>query len=92
MSLIDRPPETNSLMECGRCMRLVHPSCETDYGVEGVIRSVITSHMGVCCRCRATGQILEASYTMYIMTTTIKMQCYWLLATFLNLSGGSAPM
>ena len=42
MSLIDRPPETNSLMECGRCMRLVHPSCETDYGVEGVIRWVIT--------------------------------------------------
>ena len=38
MSLIDRPPETNSLMECGRCMRLVHPGCETDYGVEGVIR------------------------------------------------------
>ena len=46
MSLIDRPPETNSLMECGRCMRLVHPSCETDYGVEGVIRSVIICHMG----------------------------------------------
>ena len=38
MSLIDRPPETNSLMECQRCMRTVHPSCETDYGVEGVIR------------------------------------------------------
>ena len=38
MSLIDRPPETNSLMECSRCMRLVHPSCETDYGLEGVIR------------------------------------------------------
>ena len=38
MSLIDRPPETNSLMECQRCLRTVHPSCETDYGVEGVIR------------------------------------------------------
>ena len=47
MSLIDRPPETNSLMECGRCMRLVHPSCETDYGVEGVIRSVTIHHMDV---------------------------------------------
>ena len=39
-STVSRPPETNSLMECSKCMRVVHPDCETDYGVEGIIRSV----------------------------------------------------
>jgi len=37
MSLVDRPLETNALMECSVCLRVVHPTCETDYGVEGVI-------------------------------------------------------
>jgi len=37
MTLVDRPLETNSLMECTVCCRVVHPSCETDYGVEGVV-------------------------------------------------------
>jgi len=50
MSLIDRPPETNSLMECSRCMRVVHPSCETDYGVEAVWRTDLPN-LWYCPRC-----------------------------------------
>lgn len=37
MSLVDRPIKTNVLMEYTACMRVVHPTCETDYGVEGII-------------------------------------------------------
>ena len=40
VSLVERPVETNSLMECSVCGRVVHPTCETDYGVEGVISGV----------------------------------------------------
>ena len=50
MSLIDRPPETNSLMECSICLRVVHPACETDYGVEGVIRSDLPN-LWYCPKC-----------------------------------------
>ena len=40
MSLVGRPIETNVLMECTACMRVVHPTCETDYGVEGIISTL----------------------------------------------------
>jgi len=40
MSLVDRPIETNVLMECSVCMQVVHPTCETDYGVEGIISTL----------------------------------------------------
>ena len=50
MSLIDRPAETNSLMECSTCLRVVHPGCETDYGVEGVIRSDLPN-LWYCPKC-----------------------------------------
>ena len=50
MSLIDRPIETNSLMECSSCQEITHPSCHTDYGVEGQI-SDITPNSWFCPKC-----------------------------------------
>ena len=50
MSLIDRPIETNNLMECSACEEISHPSCHTDYGVEGQI-SDITPNSWFCPKC-----------------------------------------
>ena len=33
-----RPPGTCALMECKFCHEVVHPTCVTDYGVDGLIR------------------------------------------------------
>jgi len=38
MRLIDRPPGTCALMECKFCGEITHPTCVTDYGVDGYIR------------------------------------------------------
>jgi len=50
MTLIDRPIETNNLMECSTCLEITHPSCHTDYGVEGQI-SEITPNSWFCPKC-----------------------------------------
>ena len=50
MTLIDRPLETNNLMECSTCEEITHPSCHTDYGVEGQI-SEITPNSWFCPKC-----------------------------------------
>jgi len=50
MMLIDRPIETNNLMECNTCQEITHPSCHTDYGVEGQI-SEITPNLWFCPKC-----------------------------------------
>ena len=33
-----RPPGTCALMECSICFEVTHPTCATDYGVEGFIK------------------------------------------------------
>jgi hypothetical protein len=33
-----RPPGTCALMECCLCFEVTHPTCATDYGVEGFIK------------------------------------------------------
>ena len=38
MRLVDRPPGTCALMECKFCLEVVHPTCVTDYGADGLIR------------------------------------------------------
>ena len=50
ITLIDRPIETNNLMECNTCLEITHPSCHTDYGVEGQI-SEITPNSWFCPKC-----------------------------------------
>lgn len=50
MTLIDRPIETNNLMECSSCSEITHPTCHTDYGVEGQI-SEITPNSWFCPKC-----------------------------------------
>eukprot|EP00088_Acartia_fossae_P039647 TRINITY_DN4126_c0_g1_i2.p1 TRINITY_DN4126_c0_g1~~TRINITY_DN4126_c0_g1_i2.p1 ORF type:complete len:935 (+),score=174.46 TRINITY_DN4126_c0_g1_i2:37-2841(+) len=50
MTLIDRPRETSNLMECSCCREVTHPTCHTDYGVEGQI-SEITRNSWFCPKC-----------------------------------------
>jgi len=50
MTLVDRPLETNSLMECISCKEVSHPTCFTDYGIEGVISSLLPNSWH-CPRC-----------------------------------------
>jgi len=50
ITLVDRPPETNSLMECVTCKEVTHPTCFTDYGVEGIISSLLPNSWH-CPRC-----------------------------------------
>jgi len=77
MSLIDRPPETNSLMECSRCLRVVHPSCETDYGVEAVWRTDLPN-LWYCPRCMKhdppSEEELQAAKTVKEEETEVKQE------------------
>jgi len=41
MTLVDRPIETNNLLECYTCKQISHPACHTDYGVDGEVSEII---------------------------------------------------
>lgn len=51
-----RPPGTCALMECFFCYEITHPTCVTDYGVEGVIRMDMPNSWE-CPRCIKTGAV-----------------------------------
>ena len=45
-----RPPGTCALMECKFCEEVTHPTCVTDYGVDGFIRMDLPNYWE-CPRC-----------------------------------------
>jgi len=60
--LVDRPPGTCALMECKFCEEVTHPTCVTDYGVDGYIRMDLPNHWE-CPRCIKNKNANAASST-----------------------------
>ena len=64
-------------MECSRCLRVVHPSCETDYGVEAVWRTDLPN-LWYCPRCMKhdppSEEELQAAKTVKEEETEVKQE------------------
>ena len=57
--LSSRPPGTCALMECSICFEVSHPTCATDYGVEGYIK-IDLPNSWECPKCIKAKQAKEA--------------------------------
>ena len=55
MRLVDRPPGTCALMECAICFEATHPTCMTDYGVDGYIKMELPNSWE-CPKCVQSGR------------------------------------
>ena len=60
--LYSRPPGTCALMECKFCGEVTHPTCVTDYGVDGYIRMDLPNYWE-CPRCIKNKNANAASST-----------------------------
>jgi len=58
LRLVDRPPGSCSLMECCICYEVTHPTCLTDYGVDGYVKMELPNSWE-CPKCVKAGRAVK---------------------------------